>query len=147
LTSVPVFGVNTAMATRLSINPSAYGLVGFGDNNNLATLYANYPSPGNLNCLNRVNDPSTQSSFPCGAVTGWNMLEIQRNTSSTTYALNGVATGSISQYILTGSRPIYFWSQGPGQTIQLDWVFVRNVAAFEPLHSSWTPGEPNPIQF
>ena len=112
LTSVPVFGVNTALATRLSINPSTYGLVGFGDNNNLATFYANYPAAGSLNCLNRANAVSTQSSFPCGAVTGWNMLEIQRSSSSTIYALNGVAAGSISQYLLPGSRPIYTWSQG-----------------------------------
>ena len=37
LTSV-VFGVNTALATGLSINASTYGLVGFGDNNNLAAF-------------------------------------------------------------------------------------------------------------
>ena len=144
MTSVPVFGVNTALSTRASINTAVWGLVGFGDNNNLAAVYANYPSSSSLNGLNRVNAVGTQSSFPCGAVTGWNVLEIQRSSSSTTYALNGVATGSISQYLLTGSRPIYTWSQGSGQNIQLDWIFIRNFAAIEPSHSSWTPGEPNP---
>ena len=43
LTSVPVFGVNTALATRASINTAVWGLVGFGDDNNLAAFYANYP--------------------------------------------------------------------------------------------------------
>ena len=147
LTSVPVFGVNTALSARASINTAVWGLVGFGDNNNLATFYANYPAPGSLNGLNRVNSVATQSSFPCGAVTGWNVLEIQRSSSSTTYALNGVATGSISQYLLTGSRPIYTWSQASGQNIQLDWIYIRNFAAIEPSHSSWSAGEPNPIHF
>ena len=132
------------MSTRVSINTAVWGLVGFGDNNNLAAVYANYPSPGSLNGLNRVNAVATQSSFPCGAVTGWNVLEIQRSSSSTTYALNGVATGSISQYLLTGSRPIYTWSQASGQNIQLDWIYIRNFAAIEPSHSSWSAGEPNP---
>ena len=144
LTSIPVFGVNTALSARASINTAAWGLVGFGDNNNLAAVYANYPSSGSLNGLNRVNAVGTQSSFPCGAVTGWNLLEIQRGSASTTYALNGVAAGSISQYLLQGSHPMYIWSQGSGQNIQLDWILIRNFAAIEPSHSSWTPGEPNP---
>ena len=146
LTSVPVFGVNTALSARASINPAVWGLVGFGDNNNLATFYANYPAPGSLNGLNRVNSVATQSSFPCGAVTGWNVLEIQRSSSSTTYALNGGATGSHQSIPPDRVRPIYTWSQASGQNIQLDWIYIRNFIAIEPS-ISWSAGEPNPIHF
>ena len=43
MTSVPVFGVNTAPSTRVSINTAVWGLVGFGDNNNLAASVCKLP--------------------------------------------------------------------------------------------------------
>ena len=57
LFSIPTFGSNTAMHARAAMNPSIWGIIGFGDDNNLAAFYSNYPTMGTYNGLNRVNGP------------------------------------------------------------------------------------------
>ena len=113
LTSVPVFGVNTVLATRASINTAVWGLVGFGDDNNLAAIYANYPYSNSLNAINRLNSPSTQSSLTFLSGSGWNVLEIRRTPASTIYVVD--VHGSISQYLLTGPAPFILGLRAPAR--------------------------------
>ena len=119
LTSVPVFGVNTILATRASINTAVWGLVGFGDDNNLAAIYANYPYSNSLNAINRLNSPSTQSSLTFLSGSGWNVLEIRRNPASTIYVVD--VHGSISKYLLTHPADLHLVSGlRPNHPVGLD---------------------------
>lgn len=117
---------------------NVYASFGFQNTSVCGAIFqTNYLTASVLNSLNR-NPYPTETAGNLGNVghNAYNIFDIKRNsTVSDIYSINDIVVSTLSTNVPSTAVPP--WYEGYEQNVYIDWVFVSQYLATEPVWGSW----------